>query len=103
MVIAIIGILAAIAVPQVAAYRRRGFESQMRSDLKNVAVAEESYFADLLTYNPCNPCYSAALPGFNPTTGVTVIAVVAGETFTLTGTHAQCGADVWTYSVSPVQ
>ena len=42
VVIAIIGILAAMASPRFAAYRRRGFENQVRYDLKNVAVAQES-------------------------------------------------------------
>ena len=45
VVVAIIGILAAIAIPQFAAYRKRGFEAQVKSDLRNAAVAEEAYFA----------------------------------------------------------
>ena len=33
VVVAIIGILAAIAIPQFAAYRKRGYEAQVKSDL----------------------------------------------------------------------
>lgn len=99
VVIAIIGILAAIAIPQFAAYRRRGFETQVRSDLKNAALAQESSFVSSLSYNSCNPCTGADLSGFDPTNGVDVIAVALGQTFTLTGTHSQCAADEsWTYS-----
>jgi prepilin-type N-terminal cleavage/methylation domain-containing protein len=45
VVVAIIGILAAIAIPQFAAYRRRGYEAQVKSDLRNAATAMEAYFA----------------------------------------------------------
>jgi prepilin-type N-terminal cleavage/methylation domain-containing protein len=50
VVIAIIGILAAIAIPQFAAYRRRGYDSQVKSDLRNAATAQEAYFGDKNTY-----------------------------------------------------
>jgi type II secretory pathway pseudopilin PulG len=46
VVIAIIGILAAIAIPQFAAYRRRAYESDVKANLKNAATAQEAYFAD---------------------------------------------------------
>ncbi len=46
IVIAIIGILAAIAIPQFAAYRERGFISSMQADVSAVRTAEEAYFAD---------------------------------------------------------
>src|SRR3990170_4148796 len=50
VVVAIIGILAAIAIPQFAAYRRRGYEAQVKSDLRNAATAQEAYFANAFTY-----------------------------------------------------
>lgn len=46
IVVAIIGILAAIAIPQFAAYRIRGFNSSAQSDVKNLATAEAAFFAD---------------------------------------------------------
>jgi prepilin-type N-terminal cleavage/methylation domain-containing protein len=104
VVIAIIGILAAIAIPQFAAYRRRGFDAQVRSDLRNAATAEESYFTtqNPPAYSTCGgaTCTSANLAGYNQTSGVTVTAVAnANGTFTLSGQHTQC-ADVWTYQSS---
>jgi len=46
IVIAIIGILAAIAIPQFAAYRERAFISALESDAHTLANAQESYFVD---------------------------------------------------------
>ena len=50
IVIAIIGILAAIAIPQFAAYRTRSYNSAAQSDLKNAATAQEAYYIDYNTY-----------------------------------------------------
>lgn len=54
VVVAIIGILAAIAIPQFAAYRQKGFDSQAESDLRNIATAEEAYFATNYIYLACS-------------------------------------------------
>ena len=50
IVVAIIAILAAIAIPQFAAYRMRGYNSAAASDLRNFKTALESYFADNQKY-----------------------------------------------------
>jgi type IV pilus assembly protein PilA len=50
IVVAIIGILAAIAIPQFAAYRQRAFNSAAQSDLKNFKTAMETDFADNQAY-----------------------------------------------------
>ena len=52
IVIAIIGILAAIAIPQFSAYRKRSYDSSAQSDLRNAATAQEAYYVDNSTY--CN-------------------------------------------------
>ena len=46
IVIAIIGILAAIAIPQFAAYRKKAYNSAALSDLKNLKTSAEAYYAD---------------------------------------------------------
>jgi len=46
IVIAIIGILAAIAIPQFAAYRARGYNATAKSDLKNAYTSAQAYFSD---------------------------------------------------------
>jgi len=50
IVIAIIGILAAIAIPQFSAYRRRAYNTAAESDLKNATTAQEAYYVDKATY-----------------------------------------------------
>jgi len=46
IVVAIIGILAAIAIPQFAAYRERGYVASMQADCDAIRIAEEAYFVD---------------------------------------------------------
>ncbi len=46
IVIVIIGILAAIAIPQFNAYRIRSYNAIAVSDVRNAAVAQEAYFVD---------------------------------------------------------
>jgi type IV pilus assembly protein PilA len=46
IVIAIIGILAAIAIPQFSAYRTRSYNSAAQSDLRNAATAQEAYYVE---------------------------------------------------------
>ena len=50
IVIAIIGILAAIAIPQFSAYRVRSFNAASQADLRNAATAQEAYFVDESMY-----------------------------------------------------
>jgi prepilin-type N-terminal cleavage/methylation domain-containing protein len=50
IVVAIIGILAAIAIPQFSAYRQKAFNSAAQSDLKNAKTAVESSYADTFYY-----------------------------------------------------
>ncbi|MBL1351740.1 MAG: prepilin-type N-terminal cleavage/methylation domain-containing protein [Zetaproteobacteria bacterium] len=50
VVVAIVGILAAIAIPQFSAYRSKAFNSSAISDLRNIATAEEAYYVDQQTY-----------------------------------------------------
>ncbi len=46
IVIAIISILAAIAIPQFSKYKKRAYVAAMRSDAHNIIAAEEAYFAE---------------------------------------------------------
>ena len=52
IVVAIIGILAAIAIPQFAAYRTKSYNSAAQSDLRNVLTVLEAYYADNQEYPP---------------------------------------------------
>ncbi len=61
IVIAIIAILAAIAIPQFSAYRIRGYNASAESDLRNTRTAEEALFADYRVYGKSDAI--GALPG----------------------------------------
>ncbi|MFC1779351.1 type IV pilin protein [Thermodesulfobacteriota bacterium] len=50
IVVAIIGILAAIAIPQFAEYRKKAFNSAAQSDLKNAKTAIEAFYSDNYAY-----------------------------------------------------
>jgi len=50
VVIIIIGILAAIAIPVFLNQRQKGYDAQAKSDLRNMATAEETYLTDNNTY-----------------------------------------------------
>jgi len=50
IVIAIVGILAAVAIPQFTTYRTRSLNSSAKADLRNAMTAQEAYFVDLEDY-----------------------------------------------------
>ena len=50
IVVAIIGILAAVAIPQFASYRQKGYNSAATSDLKNAKTTLEAFYADHQMY-----------------------------------------------------
>lgn len=100
IVVVIIGILAAIAIPKFAGTKQKAYVAAMKSDLKNFVLAEESYFVDNNTYGTRAAVVGANL--FLETTGVTVAS--ANETptgFQATATHVSapgttCGVYVGT-------
>jgi type IV pilus assembly protein PilA len=99
VVIAIIGILAAIAIPQFASYRQRGFDSRAKSDLRNVATAEEAYFADNQAYKNCDDTTCGTiLPGITAlSNGVTLQMTVSTSAFTGTSTHPKGTGATYTW------
>jgi type IV pilus assembly protein PilA len=56
IVVAIIAILAAIAIPQFSAYRIRGYNSAADSDLRNMKIALEAFFTDNQVYGSSIGC-----------------------------------------------
>src|SRR5437016_5729443 len=51
LVVLIIGILAAIAIPKYANTKEKAYLASMKSDLRNLVTAEEAYFADSVKYS----------------------------------------------------
>src|SRR6201987_975747 len=89
VVVAIIGILAAIAIPQFSAYRKRGYEAQVKSDLRNAATAQEAYFTQAFTYKG-GAMTSGTPTGFNKSNDVTSTATVGTNAFSITARHTNC-------------
>jgi type IV pilus assembly protein PilA len=80
IVIAIIGILAAIAIPQFAAYRERAYLSALKSDAHSFANAQEAYFADNDIYAPVGAEATLQLPTYGAELSAnTVAAIVSGS------------------------
>ena len=55
IVVAIIGILAAIAIPQFNSYRMRAFNASASSDLRNLKSNLEAIYIDLQSYPAGTP------------------------------------------------
>jgi prepilin-type N-terminal cleavage/methylation domain-containing protein len=51
IVVVIIGILAAIAIPKFSQTREKAYFAAMKSDLKNLASQQEIYYSDEYTYS----------------------------------------------------
>jgi prepilin-type N-terminal cleavage/methylation domain-containing protein len=82
VVVAVLGILMAIAIQQFSLYRSRATDAAMRSDLKNAALAMESYYGEFLDY-PAS-VNALRLVGYRNTNGVTLtINVSSPSSFTL--------------------
>ena len=88
IVVVIIGILAAIAIPKFASTKEKAYIAAMKSDLKNLVTAQEAYFSD---QNPPDyaPDIGSLAVYFTPSTGVTpVVASSDPVGFGATATHA---------------
>jgi len=89
IVVAIIGILAAIAIPQFSAYRQRAFNASAQSDVRNLTTSEASFFADWQVFgNSQNVAIGAAVAAG----GAGALLVGPGTTTTIIGTTTQGGS-----------
>ena len=71
IVIAIIGILAAIAIPNFISYRRRSYNSAANSDVKNAYTSAQAYYIDHPTGTISTEAQLVAY-GFRQTTNVDI-------------------------------
>jgi prepilin-type N-terminal cleavage/methylation domain-containing protein len=89
IVIAIIGILAAIAIPQFSAYRTRSYNAAAEADLRNAATAQEAYYVDTQTYvvDPQTNLIGSTY-GFYTSQNVIVDGDAATQQYTMTAYHS---------------
>ena len=82
IVVVIIGILAAIAIPKFANTKEKAYLASMKSDLRNLVTAEEAYFADSVKYtDDLAAAYATTSGVVGPTIAVT------GDGFTAWVSH----------------
>ena len=88
IVVVIIGILAAIAIPKFSATREKAYFAAMKSDLKNLASQQEIYYSDTYAYSA-----TPADLAFTNSDGVTVTITIstAADGWNATATHAALG------------
>jgi len=92
IVIAIIGILAAIAIPQFSAYRTRGYNAGAESQCRNVATSLEAYFVDNDTYVGASTADGGNLAttyGLTVDPLITVTPTLAADAYTITAVHTR--------------
>lgn len=92
VVVTIIGILAAIALPQFNSFKTRAYDAKAESTLRSIITAEEAYFVDNNTFTT----NLNALPGFSADADVTASIATAtstnwsGSSYHPTGTQTYC-------------
>ena len=94
IVIAIIGILAAIAIPQFSAYRERGYKATMISDAKNAYTGVVAYQAE----NPGVALPAASIGPGTTGTDYTTVRASALNTITITITTGAISVGNATYT-----
>jgi type IV pilus assembly protein PilA len=102
IVVVIIGILAAIAIPKFANSKNKAYVTAMKSDLRNLVTAEEAFFSDSTYYTDATTLVGKN--AFKNSSGVGIPTVTTGAGFwSATVTHSQltgatCGIGVNTTS-----
>ena len=89
IVVVIIGILAAIAIPKFSATREKAYFAAMKSDLKNLASQQEIYYSDNYTYTN-----STTALGFVESEGVNVSITASTSGWSATATHDALGTSL---------
>jgi len=88
IVIAIIGILAAIAIPQFNQYKSRAYDSDTKSNLHNLFIACKAYWADNGAGRNCEASIAGQTTyGYIQSNRVSIAATGTDWVFAATATH----------------
>jgi type IV pilus assembly protein PilA len=90
IVVVIIGILAAIAIPKFAATKDKAKLASVKTDLRNSMTAEEAYFSDYSTYGTFSNLQGAS--NFSLSSGNTEAITTATNGYTATVTNTTISA-----------
>ncbi len=98
VVIIIIAILAAIAIPMYLSQRQKGWQANVKSDLRNAAVADESYYtgSDPTSYALVGNEAALYAEGYNKSANI-VFSIARGNAngYCLEAHHTANTTDVW--------
>ena len=86
IVVVIIGILAAIAIPQFASTKEKAFDATAKSDVRNAMAAMEAYFADNQTYADAATVLTSG--NFTTSTGITINAAGSAGGYSVSASHS---------------
>jgi type IV pilus assembly protein PilA len=84
IVVVIIGILAAIAIPKFAATKDKAKLASVRTDIRNFMTAEEAYFSDYATYGTFAQVQAASNFTMSSGNSGAAAAIASGYTVTIT-------------------
>ena len=100
VVVAIISVLAAIAIPSFTSRQGKAYDARVMQDARNAANAQEAYFGDTLAYfeGPCD-----GMPGIRGSQGVVCTASVSGtHAFFIQTSHPRATVTcTWTSNATP--
>ena len=101
VVVVIIGLLAAIAVPKLAGSKDKAKLASVKTDLRNLMTAQEAYYSDNATYAADYPALRAAT-NINLSLGntATVAGTASGFTATVTNSLITSGLTQCTVQVA---
>jgi len=93
IVVVIIGILAAIAIPKFAATKDKAKLASVKTDLRNLMTAEEAYFSDKATYAPAATLTGGGYANLSTgnTIGTTSTGTANGYTISVQNTSISSG------------
>jgi type IV pilus assembly protein PilA len=101
VVVIIIGILAAIAIPVFLKQRETAWQAAAQSDLANAEIAAETYATKNSGSYAGLTVALLGTHGYNATTGVTIaVSAVSATAYTITSTHANLPTGAKTYTFS---
>lgn len=95
IVVVIIGILAAIAIPQFTSTKEKAFDAAAQSDIRNLMTAEEAYFFNHQAYAAISVAAGGAgdldgdgTPDFQASTNIALTVTAYRDGYQITGKHA---------------
>jgi Tfp pilus assembly protein PilE len=104
VVVAIVGILAAIALGSMRGYKQSALVANVKADVRNVAAAEEAYYATNQNYalfgpvtGPTTYSLGVGVDRVKVSNNVTIQVILNNGVLTITGTHPGVTAPI-TYS-----